>query len=444
MNRTAAAILTALGIVILALAVSYAVLLAWSGRSLARAYAALEKDGRPMTAEDLVPPEIPDTENAALVYESVVLQLKAQKADQGDLFSRLSTLAGDMLDDSWTSNNVRTFRLLMQSPEAARALHAIQEGASKPGCRYNLDYSQGAGILLPHLNDLRHLSRILCVSARLQAEGGDGPAAWRTTLTALRFANALQAEPLLISQLVRIAQFSLADDAVHAVCRTAVPTPEVSGQLGVLLRAFDDMAPFVASMDGERLLLGEWAFNLPRSQLRQSGLPGRGSLGITLLAFSPLLKRDHAAYLEIMHEYARMARRPHSPKDAGRGAQMLLQVPKYCIFTRLLAPALSKAKARYIEMTAKARTTQAGLAVLTYARNRGAYPESLAACGAQALTDPFTGKALLYRAFDDGFLVYSAGRNQKDDGGTGERTRDVTRDDVGWRHRRPTSSLHEN
>jgi len=54
--------------------------------------------------------------------------------------------------------------------------------------------------------------------------------------------------------------------------------------------------------------------------------------------------------------------------------------------------------------------------------------------------DPFTGKPLVYRREGEGFIVYSLGTNQKDDGG--RMTWEVTQlvadkdDDCTWRERK--------
>ncbi len=50
----------------------------------------------------------------------------------------------------------------------------------------------------------------------------------------------------------------------------------------------------------------------------------------------------------------------------------------------------------------------------------GAYPESLAALGEPVLRDPFSGKETVYRREGAGYVLYSVGLNQKDDGGTGD------------------------
>ena len=72
----------------------YAIALAFSAARLRRAYAALEKSGRPMQAAEIIPPAIPDTENAALLYQSAALLLKAEPAPVKENDQRNKDLLG--------------------------------------------------------------------------------------------------------------------------------------------------------------------------------------------------------------------------------------------------------------------------------------------------------------------------------------------------------------
>jgi hypothetical protein len=62
-----------------------------------------------------------------------------------------------------------------------------------------------------------------------------------------------------------------------------------------------------------------------------------------------------------------------------------------------------------------------GLALKLFKQKTGAYPETLDKLAPEFLdsipVDPFTGKALVYRKVDDGFLLYSLGQNRRNDGG---------------------------
>jgi hypothetical protein len=77
---------------------------------------------------------------------------------------------------------------------------------------------------------------------------------------------------------------------------------------------------------------------------------------------------------------------------------------------------------------------QIGLTLEQRQAETGDVPDTLEALSAmfpeETLIDPFTGERFRYRPQNGGFLLYSAGRNQVDDGGE----HDYTHGDIVWRY----------
>lgn len=427
MKKRTVTVLKWIGTVIIALALCYMVLLVLASRSLRRAYAALEADGRPMKAEQIIPPMIPDTDNAALVYQSVILQLKSEKAGEKDLFTELGSAADIVLKETTNVEAKAQFRLLSQTPVASEALETLRKGTEKPGCRFDLAYTSAAFVECPHILELRNLSRILCALARQQADDGAHDLAWQTTLCCFRLANAPRDEPLLVTQLVRAALFSLANDTLHALAEKSNPSRQQIEALEGVLRDFEDMDHFVTSLDGERLLMGERAFNLVASEVQTAlfGEPGneRFTFGIRkaiakAVFSSPLFVYDHAAYLRIMRVFTQDATKPFPLPEAATEKTLRQEMRRYHILTGLIVPAVATCSARIRAMNAGARVTRAGLAALKYRQDKGAFPNGLGDLGMGDLPDPFTGKPLIYQATPTGFILYSVGENLTDDNGT--------------------------
>lgn len=422
-----------LGSLVLILAAVYVVLTLITGWQLRQAYAAVTAAGRPATTAQIIPPKVPDTDNAALLYQSAALILKADKAGDKDSLHQLSDLAAAVLAPEADPKAAAELWMALQQPAAVTALAQLQEGAAKPACRYELDYSKGAALLVPHLNDLRCCSRILAAAAVLQANHDNAAGAWENVAASLRLANALQTEPLLISQLVRIAQAGSALQALERVARQAPPSPAQAAQLDELLARLDDVKPLALAMDGERLLLGEWCYNLPLSEQRtllnigdNGGTPALAALVFWRL-LAPLVQADHAAYIGLMLEQTRRCEQPvYAPQ--GKPLETLFQeIPRYCVMTRLLTPALGSCAKRFAEMQARVRLARLGLAIQEYRGARGVWPASLAELSSpsapEAAIDPFTGQPLHYRQQDGGVLLYSVGPDGQDDGGKPQRPR---------------------
>jgi hypothetical protein len=86
-----------------------------------------------------------------------------------------------------------------------------------------------------------------------------------------------------------------------------------------------------------------------------------------------------------------------------------------------MAPALVQADEAVTRGKARTVLSQMGVALSAYRKANGEFPASLEALVPDYLpklpNDPYTGKPCVYRVDDAGALVYSLGRNLKDDGG---------------------------
>jgi len=430
--------------VVLAFALAYVALLVYANQAVENAHAALDADGRPMKLEQIIPAEIPDANNAALVYEAVILKLKAEKLGEESLLEKLASLAEEILgqteevlDENSSERARNEFWELSQTKIISDALEALQRGTAKPDCRFNLDYSKGFEMEFGPFVELMNLSDVLCAYARGQAEDGNVTASWDVAISALRFADAYRDEPLLISQLVRSTQFSEAVEAIQGLTKNSLPTKPQFEHLDRSLERFDTIGPLVASLDGERLLMADPAFsNLESlaSGLAEPDTSALDRLGMSFHLYSPFLKLDHATYLNFIRESTALFAQPYSTSDGDFENDALGDLPWYAILTAMVAPSFSQAKIAGVSMIARARITRVGLAVLKHKEEKGAYPETLSDLGKGEWIDPFTGKSLVYKTSPSGFLVYCFGENQVDDNGTEADPDEEHKGDVVWRY----------
>jgi len=97
------------------------------------------------------------------------------------------------------------------------------------------------------------------------------------------------------------------------------------------------------------------------------------------------------------------------------------KLPVYCVTTKLLIPALSRALARFSWHRARCRGARLAFALKCYRSQHGKYPETLTSLVPGFLPvlppDPFTGAPYAYQPEGEGFVIYSLGANGKDDGG---------------------------
>lgn len=429
MKKRTVKVLTGTAIVLVTLGVIYAIWVALSASKLHQAYTALEKAGRPTRAEHVIPPQVSETENAALLYESAVLLLKAQRAPEGNLLEYLDRLLAKFLhkaDEPLGAGQLAELRDLLDQDIITRALFAIQLGAERPACRFDLDYGAGTNMLLPHLRNWRTLSEIVGTKTQFEAEAGRSQYSWDLALTQLRFTDGLRNEPLFISQVVRISQIEYACRTIRALCALTPPSQERYGVLDGLLKGLEDVTPLVRAADGERLVFGDPTFKLPVNE-RQEALavltspddePGIvGRLIARAISFKPLLLADHAAYLRVMRESAEMLEHAYSPDKIETLRDIATKTGKYHVLTSMLVPATARVKELHTRMVANIRLARAGLGLLRYRQAHGTWPENLGGLRLEDLDDPFSQGPLLYRPEGEAFILYSVGPDQKDNHG---------------------------
>jgi hypothetical protein len=443
MRKRTFGILTGMAVVLLLLGVAYGIAVAVSTVKLRRAYAALQADGRPMDRKEIIPPPVADTNNAALLYQSAISLLKAEPSGHSlkgppgesvrdqierekhrDVLGRLSSLSSDLAEGTITPEKLQELKELMSRKSVDHALYAIEQGAQRPACRQECDYEAGTNLVTPGLTGMRSLARIVGAKARMEADAGNMDQAWHWAIVQAKLADAMRDEPILISQLVRIAMISASCEAIQRLYETAPPSMGQREQLEAILSTFDDVTPLVRAVDGERLLCGEWLFTPPpkvdlREALRDRwdphGLDPVTSafifaIGTRWVTFRPFFLADHANYIQIMHKNVQILERPYSP-------QAPTESYKHFTLTGMLTPAMYRIGTLHWRMAAETRVTRVGLALLQYRADHEAFPATLDALKTDGLSDPFTQGPLHYRAEGDGFLLYSVAEDQKDNNG---------------------------
>ena len=441
MRKRTVKILKGVAIVLVVLALIYFIAVRVSAAKLNAAYAALRADGRPMEPHEVIPPEVPETENAAPLYESASLLLKAQPAPEKNLLEYVGDLSGKFIDESIAPDKLVELKGLLAQDVVARALWIVEQGTRRRSCRFDLDYETGLNMRLAHLVDMRSFARVLGAKALLQAQSGHLDGAWDAVQIQLRLGDALRTEPLVISQVVRIATVRLSCETIKKLCEIELPNARQSTDLAEMLKSFDDVRPIVHAADGERMLLGEWVFNLPKRQLlKQRGLISEYSPEVqTVLGvcFKPTFLAYHTSYLEIMHKSARRMEQRYSPE---RGALEEIDDREIRGLARVLVPAMARFKLLHARMQANIRITRTGLALLASKADRGAFPQTLAGFEPDDVRDPFSGAPLIYRPGVEGFVLYSVGPDEKDNNGSPKQDKQERDWDIVWQFPRPAET----
>ena len=353
---------------------------------------------------------------------------------------------------SWTDAERETVRQIVE--ERQPLIQTIRELAQYGGPFAVLELSEGHAMDLAHLARLRAAARLLRADAIIKAAEGNYTEAVEDIIAGMKLADAVVHEPVLISQLVRIAVHSI----MNATLQESVSGDELPSDLA------SDLVSYMAGAGNRHAFAesfaGEATIGLQKfSDIRAGNLTiiesftnvdiygpflnfksFRSFMGSAFarLYESPLghpwVNMDESMYLDIMNRLTAAAELPYyevHPQLEQIESEMV-DPPRTRPLSAILMPSPRSflAQARH---EAQLDLAQMGLLVEQYQAEYGMFPETLDAIApgldGSVPVDPFTGEPYRYEPSGDTFLLYSVGENMTDDGGQ----HDMREGDVVWR-----------
>ncbi len=316
------------------------------------------------------------------------------------------------------------------------ALQFFGQGTQYEQSRYPVDLTMGSNTLLPYLFGIKKGMQMEEMAAILDAGNNDNQRAADDLLAAMGLARSLEAEPILISQLVRAAGVGLSMAALEEAVNRTTLSPE---SLGALSNAFQSMEAYDTKGEGfNRALVGEDVNHLALLKDRASLLqilntPGnfgddadQGRQMIAYLNRTPSLKGEQD-YFETTFQQLMSARQdtfPGRTKDAEDViSQRVAEASSQgLLFNAWLWGGIQNVTAQEARCLANLRLAMTAIALEQYrSANGNQYPATLAALSPAYLAatpaDPFDGKPLRYHKQGAGYILYSIGQNLKDNGG---------------------------
>jgi hypothetical protein len=184
---------------------------------------------------------------------------------------------------------------------------------------------------------------------------------------------------------------------------------DLHDQLDIELARHEDADALIHTLKQER------AYSITALD-EQSGRMGR--LVINTVGWR--VKSMHNGVLDWYDQVLPVIGKPWYEFQADPAAQRVFQTPTgFGTLTDLLLPSVQASYEAANRTTAIMRSLRIFNAIQNYAEKNGHDPTSLADLGlpAKATIDPFSGKPLILKHTDDGWIVYSVGRDGQDDGG---------------------------
>jgi hypothetical protein len=321
----------------------------------------------------------------------------------------------------------------------------IAEALHRPYSRFPLRWNDGFNALLPHLEKLKMLQQWVELRTRVHLAQGNLDQAFADAQTAIRLSNIVRDEPLLISQLVLIAQHSIAARTIDfGILSHQWSEPQLKEFQNHFAKA-SMLGAIADSFEGERAIalstFDKWCSrpSEPETPFTDDQprltIPGLG--GVRIPGATGLIRHNQAT---LANYYSLMIRSARATQEAGfrNGYHQELKsfeekmdtsiktlstsLNPYSALTRQLLPAISKAVAKAVRAEQRARLTSTACAVERFYKRHGNYPASLDELVPEFVPevpiDIMDRKPLRYRRNADAtFILWSIGENGQDDGG---------------------------
>ena len=153
-------------------------------------------------------------------------RLFARKEETDDTWSELYDKVYDKKPSEWTAAERAELEAFLT--ENRDLILELRDLAKRGGPVCLLDFSEGLNVDLSHLAKLRDCARLLGMDATVQALNGDYPEAMADLVAGMGLADAVGEEPIMISQLVRMAMYGMACATFEAAFGPGELPPELA------------------------------------------------------------------------------------------------------------------------------------------------------------------------------------------------------------------------
>ena len=391
-------------------------------RQLAAQREAIRSAGGAVELADLRLPKLEPSENAAVPYRhaSALLGRVHRSPEDEKLLERLLGTAPCACDGDTSESPSSApltdaeWKAIGEYVAASQpALEMVKEGCALKGCQFGNYESSEALVAAPgsissDLTLVRALAREVATRALWESHNSniDGGLEWVTL--GLHLSNGFESEPYSLTGIIRAMCADKALFALEAVlCERDVSVrPD---QLAKELTQAADRRMIALTFQGERCFsaarytdMSVRTTGLWRPFMTFNQMTGNEVLGwfVDASLQSDFAQRD-AAYTKINVETTSMS--------------------NLYVVAKIMAPSLLRSVQQYEQSIAYANLAQIAIALKRYKKEVGSYPEGLSSLApkfiAELPMDNFSGKPYLYKPVGQGFVVYSLGKDGRDDGG---------------------------
>lgn len=402
------------------------------GRQLSASLSALKAAKEPLTFAELAGPPVPEKDNAAPLYMKAFKMKLPENCIE--LTQRLTDVKeyGPPSDKDWANAESALrqcseyFKLIDEAQARPKFYRPIYQNVAWDT---QADFSKYMSAQEEQFNfnaHLRDAARLYGAKAVIYAHKGDSRGMLSAIETSLKLGTVMD-NRFLVDHLLEIAVLRISFARMRNAMGYCSLNQAQLEELGSALSKINPRKAHAKALRGERVLFLQEGQNLPK-----------------YYSFIPIYSLDVMMLADSMQKQIDNTKLSY-PEAKSKGCFDDLtreNLPAYAIFSKIIVPVFARAQILNYNFEAEIACGRAALAIEAYKNKFGVYPGKLSEVGPigklQIPNDPFTGKPLIYRPLKNGYVIYSLGENQKDDGGLNEQKNVTAKgaDDVCWKMER--------
>jgi hypothetical protein len=374
--------------------------------------ATLRSEGYPISFNELDAwyPTVPDEENAATIYLEAFEKYVELDENQADVVWRPVDLRGQPVPpdmkkavEAWLAKNAECLDLLAQGSERKRSRYPVRFNADLFTMLYTpVDVNKGAiGYKhLGHLAAIKSCANLLSFQALLYAERRDEDGAVSALLDMFAIARSLDREPVLLSQLVRIAVMGIGLNTLERVLSRMPLSSANQRQLDdVMVRAFDPKPM-------QRGILGNLCYCRPSIEEK---CPEK------------TLEQNRLSYLKMARSFLILSEEKTTFPPFLQWKKDMEGLYERGHFIRDEVSVNHVSQVSFFRQIARLRAARTALAIERYRAAKGKIPAKLEDLVPDYLSavpvDPFDEAPTRYRILKKGYVVYSVSDDCNDNKG---------------------------
>jgi hypothetical protein len=355
---------------------------------------------------------VPDDENGILIVLATAKLLPPEWSRSSFEFPKRD--ADPPPNWHLTAEERNRLRVELESVNPARA--EARKLATRSTGRYPLAYQRNPlSTLVPHAQDTRVVTHLLRLDALLRMDAGDCAAAAVSCRAAFNAGRAIGDEPLAISQLVRLALFMAAGEAVERLLAQGELSDEELASLQHIVEEEAEYPGFRVACRGERAMVHLTVQAVVEGEIPldvEGNGPTTWSERCWTLPARDVLRRRQAEAFPMLNKMVELGEAPpHLRAVPLQEFRAMVQAqPK--LLPRILVEWVPRLENAFTRRDAYLACLAAALAAERHRREHGEWPPSLEALAPQYLSvvplDPSDGQPVRYAKREDGVVIYSA------------------------------------